>query len=66
MLILTRRASETIRIGDDVTITVLSIRDHQVRLGIEAPPDTAVHRQEVYERIKNVGVRATLGRKVRP
>lgn len=53
MLILTRRLNETVMIGDDVTVTVLGVKGGQVRLGINAPKDIAVHREEVYERIKN-------------
>ena len=52
MLILTRRPVETVMIGDDVTITVLEVRGHQVRIGINAPKHIAVHREEIYERIK--------------
>jgi carbon storage regulator len=52
MLILTRRLNETINIGDDYTVTVLGVKGGQVRLGIVAPKDVAVHREEVYERIK--------------
>jgi carbon storage regulator len=52
MLILTRRVNETIMIGDEVTCTILSIRGNQVRIGINAPKSVAVHRQEIYERIK--------------
>ena len=55
MLILTRRISESIMIRDDVKITVLGVKGNQVRLGIEAPKDVAVHREEIYERIKNEG-----------
>jgi carbon storage regulator len=51
-LILTRRVGETILIGPDVTVTVLGVKGNQVRLGIEAPRDVAVHRQEVAERIR--------------
>ena len=53
MLILTRRAGETVMIGSDVTITVLGVKGNQVRLGINAPKDVAVHREEIYERIKS-------------
>ncbi len=51
MLILTRRVGETLIIGDDVKITVLGVRGHQVRIGIDAPRDVSVHREEIYERI---------------
>ncbi len=52
MLILTRRTGESIVIGDDITVTVLAINGKQIRLGIGAPKDIAVHREEIYERIK--------------
>lgn len=52
MLILTRKPNETIRIGDDIILTVLGVSGQQTRLGITAPPGVAVHRQEVYERIR--------------
>jgi carbon storage regulator len=52
VLILTRRIGELIRVGDNVTVTVMDIKGQQVRLGIEAPKEIAVHRQEIYERIK--------------
>jgi len=52
MLILTRRLGETVVVGDEVTITVLGIKGNQVRWGINAPKDVAVHREEIYERIK--------------
>ncbi len=51
MLILTRRISESVIIGDDVKITVLGVKGSQVRLGIDAPKDVSVHREEIYERI---------------
>lgn len=52
MLILTRRIGETLMVGDDVTITVLKVNGNQIRIGIEAPNDVAVHREEVYLRIQ--------------
>lgn len=53
MLILTRRAGETVMIGSDVTITVLGVKGNQVRIGINAPKDVSVHREEIYERIQS-------------
>lgn len=53
MLILTRRLGEKIFIGDDVKVVVLGVKGSQVRLGIEAPKEILVHREEIYERIKN-------------
>lgn len=61
MLILTRRVNETLNIGDDVQVTVLGVKGNQVRIGINAPRDVAVHREEIYlrikreERLKNTG-----------
>jgi len=52
MLILTRRIGEVLRIGDDVSITILGVKGNQVRIGIDAPKDVAVHREEIYQRIK--------------
>jgi len=52
MLILTRRVGETLMVGDEVTVTVLGVKGNQVRLGVNAPKDVAVHREEIYERIK--------------
>lgn len=52
MLILTRRVGETVVVGDEVTVTVLGIKGNQVRWGINAPKRVAVHREEIYERIK--------------
>jgi carbon storage regulator len=52
MLILTRRVGETIMVGDEVQITVLGIKGNQIRIGINAPEDIAVHREEIYNRIQ--------------
>ena len=51
MLILTRRVGETLMVGDDITITVLGVKGNQVRIGVNAPRDVAVHREEIYNRI---------------
>lgn len=51
MLILTRRVGETLMIGDEVSVTVLGVKGNQVRLGVNAPKDIAVHREEIYQRI---------------
>jgi carbon storage regulator len=52
MLILTRRVGETLMIGDEVTVTVLGVKGNQVRIGVNAPRDVSVHREEIYDRIK--------------
>ena len=53
MLILTRRVGESVVIGEDVTVTVLGVKGNQVRIGINAPKTTSVHREEIFERIKS-------------
>jgi carbon storage regulator len=53
MLILTRRVGETLMIGDNVSVTVLRVKGNQVRLGVNAPKDVSVHREEIFERIQN-------------
>jgi carbon storage regulator len=53
MLILTRRVGEAVVIGEEVTVTVLGVKGNQVRIGVNAPKSVSVHRDEIYERIKN-------------
>ena len=53
MLILTRRMGETLMIGEDITVTVLGVKGNQVRLGVNAPRNVSVHREEIFARIKN-------------
>jgi carbon storage regulator len=52
MLVLTRRVGETIRIGNDVVVTVLNVKGNHIRIGVNAPKDVTVHREEIFERIK--------------
>lgn len=53
MLILTRRVGESIKIDNKITVTILGIKGNQIRLGVDAPKDISVHREEIYERIRN-------------
>ena len=55
MLILTRKIHEAVRIGDDIEVSIIGVKGNQVRLGIKAPTDVAVHREEIYERIQQDG-----------
>jgi len=66
MLVLTRKLGENIRIGDAVKITVLEVRSGQVKLGIEAPPEVKVHREEIYARIQEENRKAAAQRAQSP
>lgn len=61
MLILTRRIGETLMVGDEVTVTVLGVKGCQVRIGINAPKEVAVHREEIFQRIKREEQRRVVG-----
>jgi carbon storage regulator len=63
MLIVTRHVGETIMIGSKITVTVLRVRGAQVRIGVNAPTDVAVHREEIYERIRHERSHDTTGHK---
>jgi len=68
MLILTRRVGETVMIGNEVTVTVLGVKGNQVRIGVNAPKDVSVHREEIYERIKREedGGEGSASKKLKP
>jgi carbon storage regulator len=53
MLILTRRVGESLKVGEEITVTVLGVKGNQVRIGVDAPRDVSVHREEIYNRIHN-------------
>ncbi len=56
MLVLTRKSEEAIKLGDDITITILEIKGNQVRLGVKAPPSLRIYRKELYEKIKKENI----------
>lgn len=58
MLVLTRKSGEGIRIGDDIKIVVVEVKDNHVKIGIEAPQDLPVHREEIYLKIQEENIRA--------
>jgi carbon storage regulator len=66
MLILTRRVGEAVMIGNDVTVTILGVKGNQVRVGVNAPRDVAVHREEIFERIKREEHDSGSGRPAKP
>ena len=66
MLILTRRVGETLMIGDEVSVTVLGVKGNQVRIGVSAPKEVAVHREEIYERIRREREEGVPGNQIDP
>lgn len=64
MLILTRRSGESLKIGDEVTVTVLGVKGNQVRIGIDAPVDVAVHREEVFEKLLDTSKKCRDGKPI--
>lgn len=64
MLILTRKVGETLMIGDEVEVTILSLKGNQVRIGVNAPKDVPVHREEIYDRIKREREGGTVGNEI--
>jgi len=61
MLILTRRVGEKVMIGDNVTVAIIGVKGNQIRIGIRAPKDVTVHRQEIYERIRDASIAGVYG-----
>lgn len=62
MLILTRRVGETLMIGDNISVTVLGVKGNQVRIGVNAPKDVSIHREEIYQRILDEKVQENSGK----
>jgi carbon storage regulator len=66
MLILTRRIGETLMVGDEVTVTVLGVKGNQVRIGVNAPKEIAVHREEIYQRIQREKLQQAVPHTIEP